>query len=137
MPNHPSRLGDRVTSATGKKAVDDYIEQAPEGARKKLREVRSAILQAAPEARESISYRIPYYDYKGRLAWYGLYRNHVSLFVRPPVIQDHRRELEGYATTKSAVHLPLDKPTPVALVKKLVRARVKMNDEEAAGRTRD
>jgi uncharacterized protein YdhG (YjbR/CyaY superfamily) len=48
----------------------------------------------------------------------------------------HRRELEGYGTTKSAVHLPLDREIPVSLVKKLVRARMKMNEAEAKLRHR-
>jgi uncharacterized protein YdhG (YjbR/CyaY superfamily) len=97
---------------------------------KKLREVRAAIKEAAPNAKESISYRMPYYDYKGRLAWFGLHKEHIGLYLRPPVIEEHRRELAGYETTKSAVHLPLDKMIPVPLIKELVRARMKKNDAE-------
>ena len=71
---------------------------------------------------------MPYYDYKGRLAWFGLHKAHVGLYVRPPVIEDHKDELAGYETTKSAVHLSLDRKIPVALIKKLVKARMKKND---------
>lgn len=116
----------------GARAVDAYIRSARGIARKKLQEVRIAIREVAPEARESISYGIPFYDYKGRLAWFGLHTNHIGLYLRPPIIQEHRRELEGYATTKSAVHLPLDREIPVSLVKKLVRARMKINQAEAS-----
>jgi len=115
----------------GTRTVDAYIQSAGEVARKKLQEVRNSIKEVAPEARESISYGIPYYDYKGRLAWFGLFTNHIGLYIRPPIIQEHRKELEGYMTTKSAVHLPLDREIPVSLVKKLVRARMKMNEAEA------
>jgi uncharacterized protein YdhG (YjbR/CyaY superfamily) len=94
----------------------------------KLRRVRAAIKEAAPTAHESISYRMPYYDYKGRLAWFGLHKAHVGLYVRPPVIEDHKDELAGYETTKSAVHLSLDRKIPVALIKKLVKARMKKNE---------
>ena len=119
----------------GTRAVDAYIQSAGGVARKKLQEVRSAIREVAPEARESISYGIPYYDYKGRLAWFGLHTNHIGLYLRPPIIQKHRKELEGYVTTISAVHLPLDREIPVPLVKKLVRARMKINEAEVS-RTR-
>jgi uncharacterized protein YdhG (YjbR/CyaY superfamily) len=67
----------------------------------------------------------------GRLAWFGLFTSHIGLYLRPPVVEKHKDELAGYVTTKSAVHLPLDREIPVALVKKLVRARVKMNDPSA------
>ena len=73
---------------------------------------------------------MPYYDYKGRLAWFGLQSKHIGLYLRPPVIEEHRRELAGYETTKSAVHLPLDAEIPVALVQKLVRARMRKNEAE-------
>ena len=120
----------------GERAVDEYIQAAEGAVRKKLMEVRSAIREVAPGARESISYGIPYFDYQGRLAWFGLQKNHIGLYLRPPVIQEHPRELKGYVTTKSAVHLPLDREVPVSLVKKLVRARMKLNEAEAKPRNR-
>jgi len=109
-------------------SVDEYIAAAPKPVQNKLREVRAAILEEAPSARESISYGMAYYSYKGRLAWFGLHTAHIGLYLRPPVLQEHNRELAGYQTTKSALHLPLDKKVPVALVKKLVRAAVKKNE---------
>lgn len=110
------------------KTVDDYISAAPEGVQAKLREVRAAIREVAPTARESFGYRMPYYSYKGRLAWFGLHAAHIGLYLRPPVVEEHRKELAGYETTKSAVHLPLDKKIPVLLIKKLVKARMKRNE---------
>ena len=109
--------------------VDRYISSAPKSIQAKLAQVREAIFEAAPGARESISYKIPFYDYRGRLAWFGLFTNHIGLFIRPPVLQEHRDELKGYSMTKSSLHLPLGKPIPVKLVKKLVKAGVRMNEE--------
>jgi uncharacterized protein YdhG (YjbR/CyaY superfamily) len=98
--------------------------------RDKLEEVRAAIREVAPTAVEIISYQMPCYDYKGRLAWFGLHTGHIGLYLRPPIMEEHKKELAGYETTKSAVHLPLDKKIPVSLVKKLVKARMKKNDAE-------
>jgi uncharacterized protein YdhG (YjbR/CyaY superfamily) len=109
-------------------SVDDYIEAAPKEARAKLREVRAAIREVAPTAAESISYKMPYYSYKGRLAWFGLQRGFIGLYLRPPIVEEHKKDLAGYVTTKSAVHLPLDRKIPVALIKKLVKARMKRDE---------
>jgi len=108
--------------------VDAYISEAPEEIQDKLKEVRAAIKAAAPTAVESFSYRMPYYNYKGRLAWFGLHRTYIGLYLRPPVIAEHKSELAGYTTTKSAVHLPLGEKMPVPLIKRLVKARMKKND---------
>jgi len=116
------------------KDVESYIRAAPKDIQAKLRAVRAAIMEAAPDASESISYRMPYYSHKGRLAWFGLQKTHIGLYLRPPVIEEHRKDLAGYGTTKSAVHLPLDRKIPVSLVKKLVKARLRINEAEAADR---
>ena len=114
------------------KEIEAYIARAPRGVQGKLNELRSAIKQVAPGANESISYRMPYYSYKGRLAWFALMKNHIGLYLRPPVIAEHKRELTAYKTTKSAIHFALDKKLPIPLIKKLVRARMKKNEAERA-----
>ena len=111
------------------RTVEEYISAAPAEFRPMLEEVRDAILEAAPGAKEAISYRMPYYELNGRLAWFGLFKGHVGLFVRPPVLEEHMAELRGYTTTKSSLHLPLDRKVPVPLVKKLVKAGARKNLE--------
>jgi len=110
--------------------VDAYIRAAPKSAQSKLREFRAVIKDIAPTAKESISYQMPFYDYKGKLVWFGLQRGYIGLYLRPPVIAEHKRELAKYVTTKSAVHFPLDKKPPIPLIKKLVKARMKKNESE-------
>jgi uncharacterized protein YdhG (YjbR/CyaY superfamily) len=107
------------------KEIVAYISRAPRSVQGKLRELRSAIKEVAPDANESISYRMPYYSYKGRLAWFALMKNHIGLYLRPPIIAEHKRELTAYKTTKSAIHFALDKKLPISLIKKLVRASEK------------
>jgi uncharacterized protein YdhG (YjbR/CyaY superfamily) len=107
--------------------VDAYIRAAPRESRAKLLQLRRIIKATAPEAKEGISYRIPYYDYYGALVWFAAFKNHVGIFLRPPIIEEHKRDLKGYETTKSAVHFPMDKPLPATLIKKLVRARIAKN----------
>jgi len=58
----------------------------------------------------------------------------IGLYLRPPVIAEHKRELTAYKTTKSAIHFALDKKLAIPLIKKLVRARMKKNDAEGAAR---
>ena len=114
------------------KDVDEYIAKAPKEVQGKLNEIRAAISETAPSAVESISYRMPYYDYKGRLAWFGLAKAHIGLYLRPPVVEEHKKELANYKTTKSAIHFPLNKKIPVPLIKKLIKARMKKNEDERA-----
>ena len=108
------------------KNVESYISAAPKEAQGKLRKLRAVIKEVAPGASESISYGMPGYG-KGQLCWFALMKTHVGLYLRPPIIEEHKDILAAYKTTKSAVHLPLGKEIPVTLVKKLLRARLVKN----------
>ena len=110
------------------KDVDAYIAAAPKEVRGKLNELRAVIRKTAPTAVERISYGMPYYEYKGRLAYFSIWKAHIGLYLPTPVIAEHERELEAYETTMATVRFPLDKRLPVALIRKLVRARMKKNE---------
>jgi nitroreductase/uncharacterized protein YdhG (YjbR/CyaY superfamily) len=110
------------------KDVDEYIARAPKEVQGKLKEFRAAIREAAPTAVERISYGMPYYDYKGRLAYFRLSKEHIGLYIPPPVIEEYKNELADYETAKATVRFPLDKKLPVTLIKKLVKARMKKNE---------
>lgn len=59
------------------KSVDDYIDKAPREVQAKLKEMRKIIKSAAPRAEEKISYGMPYYGYKGRLAYFAYFKDHM------------------------------------------------------------
>ena len=113
--------------------VDAYISNAPENVREKLRQLRRAIVEAVPEANERISYGMPYYDYNGRLAYFGLAKRHIGLYIPTPIIDQHKEDLAGYHAVQATIHLPLDQDLPIELIKKLVTARAHLNDEAAEG----
>ena len=114
------------------KSVDDYIAAADPAVRRKLKALRAAIRAVAPNAEERLSYGMPYYAYKGRLAYFAAFKEHIGLYVPSPVVAQHKQELRGYKTALATVQLPLDEKLPIALIKKLIRARRKLNEERRA-----
>ena len=112
------------------KDVDEYIEHAPEEVQGRLKELRATIRAAAPNAQERISYGMPYYEYKGRLVYFAHAKKHIGMYaLTTPVLEEYADELKGRVTPKGTVHLLLNEELPLALVKKLVEAQVRQNDE--------
>ncbi len=110
--------------------VDDYLAAFPPDVRKRLRIFRQAIRTTEPKAEETFSYQMPGYSYagytyKGMFVWFGVQSHHIGLYLRPPTIALHRRDLKGFKTTKSAVHFPIDENPPVPLIRRLVRTSVR------------
>jgi uncharacterized protein YdhG (YjbR/CyaY superfamily) len=111
------------------KTVDQYFAAVPEPARGALQQIREAIRSVVlPEVTEIISYKIPAFKHKKVLVWYAAFSNHCSLFPTAAVIEQFKDELKGFSTSKGTIHFPLDKPMPVELIKKIVRARVAQSE---------
>lgn len=112
------------------KDVDEYIAATPKNTQVKLKQLRIAIRQVAPKSQEKISYGMPYYSYNGRLAYFRINKSHIGLYIPTPVIYENKKELKDYEITKATIRLPLDKKLPIALIKKLIRSRMRKNEED-------
>lgn len=114
------------------KTVEEYLARVPEPARSALNQIRAAIRAEVPaQATEVLSYRIPAFKHKRVLVWYAAFSDHCSLFPTAAVIEQFKDRLKGFSTSRGTIHFPLDKPMPVALIRKIVRTRVKQ--EESRG----
>jgi uncharacterized protein YdhG (YjbR/CyaY superfamily) len=115
------------------KNVDEYLAGVPEPARSTLNKIRAVIRSAAPaEATEVISYGIPMFKYKGMLMGFAAFSNHCSLFPGSlSAMKALKSELQDFETAKGTIRFPVDKPPSVALVKKLVKARLAENERKS------
>jgi len=121
-----------VSTKPGTSDVDEYIASCPKEAWDNLAKMRATIRAAAPGATERTDYfqmpgySYPGFDYDGMFVWFSFKKPYIRLHLRPPVIQDHKKELAGCATTKGIASFPPDKEISKALVKKLVKASLKV-----------
>lgn len=115
-------------------SVDSYVQSSPPEIQKKLRQLRSMIRSAAPAAVEKISYRMPTFFLNGNLVYFAAFKNHIGFYPGSKAIEKFSKELASYEGSKGTVRLPFDSPIPAALIKKIVRYRVKENLEKEAKR---
>ena len=116
--------------------IDEYIASCPPEVQVVLERIRSTIRSAAPDARETISYRIPAFTQNGALVYFAAFRKHIGFY--PPVRGDARLEkaVSPYAGEKGNLRFPLDRPIPFALIERIVKHRVRQNLAKAASARR-
>jgi uncharacterized protein YdhG (YjbR/CyaY superfamily) len=114
--------------------VDAYIAEFPPQVRAILKQIRTTIRRAAPDAKEVISYRMPAFRQGGILIYYAAFQNHIGLF--PPVRGDARLEqaVAKYAGPKGNLKLPLDRPMPYGLIARIVKSRLRQNQQKNAAK---
>lgn len=118
--------GNAPKSGGKPKSVNDHLASLPKEVRAALERLRKTIRATALGGSEVISYGIPIYKHNGKLlVGFAGFKSHCSFFVMSTqVMRAHSRDLEGYDTAKGTVHFQADKPLPVTLVRKLVKARL-------------
>ena len=90
-----------------------------------LQRIRRIVQDAAPEAVEVISYRMPAFKLNGIVIYFAAFKGHIGIF--PPINGDPKlaKALERYAGPKGNLRFPLDEPIPYGLIKRVVSHRVK------------
>jgi uncharacterized protein YdhG (YjbR/CyaY superfamily) len=107
--------------------IDEYIATFPKDIRIILEEIRQTIREAAPEAKETISYKMPAFEQRGILVWFAAFKNHIGFFPKVSAIEAYKEKLSSYQTSKGTIQFPLDRPIPFDLIKEIVKFRVKEN----------
>jgi len=89
-------------------------------------EMRNRILEIIPDAEEVVSYGMPAFKLDGRvLAGLLANKKHVGYYpFSGSILHLFPQELAKFSTTKSAIHVPIDKPLAKGLIKKLIKARI-------------
>ncbi len=111
-------------------SIDEYLAGVSADKRAALEKLRKTIKAAAPKAQECISYGLAAFRLNGKaLVAFGATANHCAFFpMSGNTVAAHKDELKNYDTSKGTIRFQADKPLPVALVRKLVQARIAENE---------
>lgn len=112
------------------KDVESYLRRVPSEARASLEKLRQTIKSLVPEAVEVISYGIPTFKLNGRmLVSYAAFAEHCSFFPGAGPVDEHAAELKSFQTSKGTIRFTQTRPLSASLVKKLVKTRIRLNEE--------
>ena len=104
------------------KDIDAYIAAFPKDVQERLQQVRMTIRKAAPKAVEAIKYAIPAFVLNGKnLIYFAGYKEHIGVYPVPR----EAAELAEYQTGKGTLRFPLDRPTPLRVITRVVKLRMR------------
>lgn len=112
--------------------VDEYIALFPDDVRIILEKLRRTIREAAPDASEKISWKMPTYWQGENLIHFAAAKRHIGIYPGENGVAAFADRLSDYKTAKGSIQLPFSKPIPYDLVAEITRFRVK----EALSRAR-
>src|SRR5271170_6257877 len=107
------------------KNITEYINAAPKDARKKLREMRAAIRASAPGAAESLKWGMPAFSYRRILVMFAAFKHHIGFYPTASAMSAFAKELSKFTMGRGSIQFPLEKPLPLALIRKITALRVR------------
>lgn len=121
------------TAQAAPATIDDYISTCRPEAREILEKIRGVIRKAAPDAEETISYRMPAFRLNGILLYFAAFKNHIGIY--PPVRGDAElmAELTPYMGEKGNLKFPLEGPMRYDLIERIAELRVSQNRSKPSG----
>lgn len=106
--------------------TDSYLARLGEEQRTALNALRRQIQAAAPKAEECISYGLPAFRQGRPLVAFGAAKTHCAFYpMSATTVGSLAKELAGFETSKGTIRFQPDHPLPAALVRKIVKARLK------------
>ena len=113
-------------------SIDEYIAACPEETHERLQKIRESIQKLVPDAKEKISYQIACFALNGRnLVHFAGWKKHISLYPTPAGDDAFGKQIAPYIDGKGTLKFPLDKPLPMALIRKVVKLHVDANLKKA------
>ena len=103
------------------RTVDEYIQAQDEALQPTLREIRSILRDAIPEAEERVSWSMPTY-WKGRnLIHFAAAKKHLGLYPGGEATTVFAEALRDWDVSKGTIRIPWDRPLPAALIREIAR----------------
>ncbi len=120
----------KTMKATPATDIDEYIAAFPKEVQVALKQVRAAVKKAAPKAEEAIKYAMPAFVLHSNLVFFAAFKKHIGFYSAPTGKAEFKKDFAPYKTGRGSVQFPLDEPMPLKLITKMVKYRVKQNQEK-------
>jgi uncharacterized protein YdhG (YjbR/CyaY superfamily) len=101
-----------------------YIEQQAPTIQAKLNQIRSIVIENAPNAVECISYGMPAFKQEKIILYFAAFKNHIGIYPTAEGVVAFEKWSKDFKTSKGAIQIPNDSNIPKALIKKLVLHRL-------------
>jgi len=112
-------------------SVEEYFSWFPPEIQSRLRQIQETLRAALPGAKEVISYHMPAFKTTEVLVYYAAAKNHLGYYPTNSGVEEFKKELAEYVTSKGAIQFPYDKELPLELIAEIAQFRAEQAKHRA------
>ncbi|MBC6367369.1 hypothetical protein DDT91_11270 [Algoriphagus sp. AK58] len=103
--------------------VEEYLSWFSGPQREQLELIRKVLREAIPDAKEVISYHMPAFKTTEVLVYYAAAKSHLGYYPTNSGVEEFKKELAEYVTSKGAIQFPYDRELPLDLIAQIAQFR--------------
>jgi uncharacterized protein YdhG (YjbR/CyaY superfamily) len=73
---------------------------------------------------------MPAFSYRRILVTFAAFKHHIGFYPTPSAVSAFAKDLSKFATAKGSIQFPLERPLPLALIRKITAFRVRESIED-------
>lgn len=104
-------------------SVEEYFSWFSPEIQAKLQQIRDTLRAALPEAKEVISYHMPAFKTSEVLVYYAAAKSHLGYYPTNSGVEEFKKELAEFVTSKGAIQFPYDRELPLELIAQIAQFR--------------
>ena len=112
-------------------SVEEYFSWFPPEIQAKLQQMRVTLREALPHAKEVISYSMPAFKTTEVLVYYAAAKKHMGYYPTNSGVEEFKKELAEYVTSKGAIQFPYDRELPLELIAQIAQFRAEQAKHRA------
>lgn len=106
-------------------SVDTYFAEAPKESLDRLNRMRAIVMEEIPDGELVMAYGIPTVKLGKAVVHFAAYERHIGFYPGAEVMKKFEPRLMMYKRAKGSVQFPIDRAMPEALIRDMIRARLK------------
>ena len=107
--------------------VDEYLQNLAPERQAALAKLRSLVFEVAPDAVETMKYKMPTYEYgNGVLCAFASQKHYMSLYMDTGVVEKYREELTSFSIGKSCIRFRKLDQLPLDTIKRMLEETVQI-----------
>ena len=112
---------------------NDYFVALGSEVRERMEQISKIVKEEAPEAKPTLKYNMPGYEWNGYLIHFSAFKQHIGLYAIPNQLPEFAEKLIGFKTGKGSMQILHTQTIPEDLIREMIRYNLSQNSKKGNG----
>lgn len=98
--------------------------------RERMERISEIVSDEAPEAKPTLKYKMPGFEWNGYLIHFYAFKKHIGLYAIPNQLPEFEEKLKGFKTGRGSMQILHSQEMPELLIREMIRFNIHQNSNK-------